>query len=309
MAHVVVGTAGTISKWIKDRYINANGVKIFVVDEADEMVRESNGSASTQVKQIKNKLPKDVQTLFYSATYPPDIMTLAKSLVGENAITIKVEKVSDLIVDKIFQVKIECRGRSKVDILEDIYTHFSIQQSMIFCETKAQCDEVAGKLHADGFTCSVIHRNILNADEEFELFRRNVTKVLICTDILARGIDVPAVAIVINYNAPRLFDERAMRFSDKANCDTYAHRIARSCRMGNPGTAITLMSTPCDAKVVGEIERYFDTALHNWSEDDVDTLAEKHKLLQSGASIASVLGDEKKAATVEEVDDGSDWAA
>lgn len=206
-AHVIVGTAGTVIKWLKNKYINASAVKIFVVDEADEMVKETKGTASTQVIQIKNKLSTNIQTLFYSATYPPAILTLANTLVGENAITIKVKKVSDLILDKIFQVKIECRGRSKVDILEDVYSYFSIQQSMVFCETKAQCDEVAKKLHSDGFTCSVIHSKIANADAEFELFRQNKTKVLISTDILSRGIDVPTVAIVINYDAPRYFDE------------------------------------------------------------------------------------------------------
>jgi ATP-dependent RNA helicase DDX19/DBP5 len=302
-AHVIVGTAGTVSKWLKDKYINPSSVKIFVVDEADEMVKESKGSASTQVLQIKNKLPKNIQTLFYSATYPPAILTLANTLVGENAITIKVKKVSDLILDKIFQVKIECRGRSKVDILEDVYSYFSIQQSMVFCETKAQCDEVAAKLQSDGFTCSVIHSKIEHADEEFENFRQNKTKVLISTDILARGIDVPTVAIVINYDAPRLFDERAGRFSDKANCETYSHRIARCSRMGNPGTAITLVKTAHDAKIVKEIESHFDTSLNSWSEDDIETLAEKHAQLQSGASVEAVLG----GVSDEKVDE-SDWA-
>ena len=293
-SHVVVGTAGTIIKWIKDRYINPNAV-----------VKESKGSASTQVLQIKNKLPKTIQTLFFSATYPPAIMTLANTLVGENAITIKVKKVSDLILDKIFQVKIECRTRSKVDILEDIYSYFTIQQSMVFCETKRQCDEVHDKLKADGFTCSVIHSKIANADEEFELFRQNKTKVLISTDILSRGIDVPTVAVVINYDAPRLFDERQKRFTDTPNCETYTHRIARSSRMGNPGTAITLMKTACDAKVVHEIERHYDTALHVWNEDDIENLAEKHAALQGGASVEAVLDEEKK--TVVDKEDESDW--
>lgn len=299
-AHVVVGTAGTVIKWIKDRYINASAVKIFVVDEADEMVKESKGGASTQVLQIKNKLPQTLQTLFFSATFPPTIMTLAKNLVGENAVTIKVKKVSDLILDKIFQVKIECKTRSKVDILEDVYSYFSIQQSMVFCETKRQCDEVKAKLTEDGFTCSVIHSKIANADEEFELFRQNKTKVLISTDILSRGIDVPTVAVVINYDAPRVFDERDMRFTDKANCETYTHRIARCSRMGNPGTAITLVKTPCDRAVVGEIERHFDTALTVWDEDDIETLSEKHAELQSGATVEAVLSEKTTEKKIED---------
>lgn len=283
-SHVVVGTAGTIIKWIKDGYINASKVKIFVVDEADEMVKESKGSASTQVLKIKNKLPEAVQTLFFSATFPPDIKTLANNLVGENAITITVEKVADLILDKIYQVKIDCKNKSKVDILEDIYSLFILQQSMVFCESKAQCDEVARKLQKDGYKCSVIHSKIANADEEFELFRKDKTKVLISTDILSRGIDVPTVAVVINYDMPRVFDEHQGRFTDTANCETYTHRIARCSRMGNPGTAISLLRTPCDRKVVSEIERHFDTALNAWDEEDVDKLALKHTQLQLGAN-------------------------
>jgi ATP-dependent RNA helicase DDX19/DBP5 len=294
-AHVVVGTAGTIIKWMKDKYINASAVKIFVVDEADEMVKESKGSASTQVLQIKKKLPVSIQTLCFSATYPPAITALANRLVGENAVTIKVKKESDLILDKIFQVKIECRARSKVDILEDVYSYFSIQQSMVFCETKRQCEEVKNKLTSDGFTCSVIYGKSTNADEEFELFRQNKTKVLISTDILSRGIDVPTVAVVINYDAPRVYDELQNRFTDKAHCETYTHRIARCSRMGNPGTAITLIRTPCDRMVVSEIERHFDTALHAWDEDEVEALSQKHAELQSGATLDVVL-DEKAAA-------------
>lgn len=299
-AHIVVGTAGTVIKWIKDKYISANAVKIYVVDEADVMVKESKGG-STQALQIKNKLPKNIQTLFFSATYPPDILALANSLVGENAVTIKVKKVSDLILDKIFQVKVECKTRSKVDILEDVYSYFSIQQSMVFCETKRSCDEVAAKLQSDGFTCSVIHSAITNADEEFELFRQNKTKVLISTDILARGIDVPTVAIVINYDVPRLFDERARHFTSKADCETYTHRIARCSRMGNPGTAISLLKTPQDTVVIREIEEHFDTFLKDWDENDIESLSEKHAQLQSGAADTANV-DEKEG------NDNTSWA-
>jgi ATP-dependent RNA helicase DDX19/DBP5 len=319
---VVVGTAGTVIKWMRDRYIkDLSGIKIFVVDEADEMVKESNvkNGSSTQVLQIKNRLPENCQTLCFSATYPSTIMQLAKSLVGLEAvimipkpdpiITPDEEKEEKVETDKIFQVKIECRDRSKVDILDDIYSYFSVQQSMIFCETKKQCDEVKEKLTAGqltagelDFTCSVIYGKSLDADKEFELFRQNKTKVLICTDILARGIDVPTVTFVINYNAPRVYDDskHGKGFTDKANCETYTHRIGRCSRFGDPGTAITLLETACDKKVVSDIEQYYGKALHGWDEDEIETLSLKHAALQSGARMDAVLNNGKTRPTAKE---------
>lgn len=304
-SHVVVGTAGTVIKWIKNKYINAKTVKVFVVDEADEMVKESQGSASSQVLQIKQRLPKDVQNLFFSATYPPDILNLATAVVGEHAVMIKVKNLSDLILEKIFQVKIDVKKRSKVDILEDIYSFISLQQSIVFCETRKQCDEVKDKLTSDGFTCSVIHKRILNADEEFQLFREDKTKVLIATNIFARGIDVPKVGIVINYSVPRFYDEVRDCFSDRADFEIYSHRISRCSRMGNPGTAISFLETDTDRKLIKEIEEYYDTSLYSWDEDDIEELAIAHASLQSGASVASILEDRSKNTNA----DASNWTA
>jgi superfamily II DNA/RNA helicase len=284
-AHVVVGTAGTVIKWMRDRYIkDLSGIKIFVVDESDEMVKESNGGLSTQVMQIKSKLPQSSQILCFSDSSSCQTNHILNSLVGPGAVKIMTrEPVGASHQDNnIFEVKIECRERSKVDILEDIYSYFTIQQSIVYCETKKECDEVNKNLTDNGFPCSVIHGKSFAADEAFARFRQNTTKVLICTDILARGIHVPAVAVVVNYNAPRVFDasQQVMGFTEEANCESYAHRIGRSSRMGNPGIAITLLQTPCDAKVVSDIEQYYGKALHGWDEANIEALAEKHAALQ-----------------------------
>jgi superfamily II DNA/RNA helicase len=134
-----------------------------VVDEADELIKDGKSSA---VLSIKNKLPKTVQTLFFSATYPDVAKELATNVVGDKARWITVDKLSDLILDKIFQVKIELKDREKIDILEDIYSFITIQQSIVFCETKKQCDEVHSTLtsRSMGLSCSVIHSGIKNSD-------------------------------------------------------------------------------------------------------------------------------------------------
>ena len=309
-AQVVVGTPGTVIKYIKSKYINANAVKIFVVDEADEMIKESEKGNSANVLSIKKKLPKAVQTLFFSATYPPQIKDLAKNVVGDKAVWITVEKLSDLILDKIFQVKIELKDREKIDILEDVYSFITIQQSIVFCETKAECNEVKKTLNKRKFACSVIHRDIANADEEFELFRQNKTQVLIATNILARGIDVPSVAIVINYDVPRLYSEKkgSRGFGDTADCETYSHRISRCCRMGNPGTAISLIKTQTDARVVRQVEQYYDTNLHSWKEDDIEELARAHNALQGGALQEDIVV-EFASCLLNAKADATDWAA
>jgi len=294
-AQVVVGTAGSVKKWMQDRYLDPASVNVLVVDEADEMVKESRENIS-QCKAVQSKLPKTIQTLFFSATYPKEIMDLAYSLVGPHAIRIEVMNQSELILENILQIKIVVWPHDKLTALEAVFDNFSLQQTIIFCETKKGCDEVAATMHRREYTVSVIHGDIQNADEEFELFRTGKTQVLICTDILSRGIDVATIKVVVNYDVPRLFDDRTRSFTDTPNYATYLHRIGRCCRHGKPGTAITLVGEgTSDLMLLQKIERYYETQLRPWAVRDMIDLVEIHKQIEHGDSAKDIFAARKLA--------------
>lgn len=267
-AQLIVGTPGKLQDFIKKRIIDPKGFRIFVLDEADVMIDEAN-MMGPQVLQIRNMLPKDMQVLFFSATWPEHVQNFARTLVQKPNI-IKVQK-EDLTLSTITQTFIDVGSdEKKPALLSDLYGAMNIGQSIIFVNTRATAFDLAQLMKAEGHAVSLIcgtqktgperidhgHR-----DKVMSEFRSGVTKVLISTDVLSRGIDVPAVTLVVNYDLPLNHFQRG-----EPEYETYMHRIGRTGRFGLKGVAVNLVSTR-DAHLLEKIQNFYKCSMTKLSGD------------------------------------------
>ena len=253
-AHLIVGTPGKVVDWLKRRTIVAKTIKVFVLDEADNMVSEGGHRANSLL--AKKAMPRECQSLFFSATFPPEVIEFATKMVS-NPDKILIEAGPEfLVLDVIKQLWIDTQGYDggKLQFLSDIYSLLTIGQSIVFVGTKREADEVHRTLEESGYSCSVLHSRIENEerDRTMEAFRKGESSVLITTNVLARGVDVDNVCLVVNYDVP-LDKDRNPDF------ETYLHRIGRTGRFGRKGTAINLVSDQRSIEVLAAIEAHFST--------------------------------------------------
>ncbi len=225
---VLVATPGRLVDLMGQRHARLDGVEILVLDEADHML---DLGFLPDVKRIIAALPKRRQTLFFSATMPPAISQLAETILS------KPEKVfvtpAATTVEQVDQcVHFVDRG-GKPELLRRILSAPDVGRALVFTRTKRNSDKVAKKLTQDGIPAQAIHGNKTQGNRERTLagFRDGYTRVLVATDIAARGIDVDAITHVINYELPNV-------------PETYVHRIGRTARAGATGIAIAL----CDGE-------------------------------------------------------------
>ncbi|KAL3764227.1 hypothetical protein ACHAWU_004039 [Discostella pseudostelligera] len=253
-AHIVIGTPGKVVDWLKRRIINTKFIKVFVLDEADNMVAESGHRANSLL--IKNQMPKGCQSLLFSATFPDEVIAFAEKMVY-NPDKILIESGPEfLVLDVIKQLWIDCQQYEggKLQFLEDIYSLLTIGQSIIFVGTKRDADSVHRTLSDSGYTCSLLHSGVDNdeRDRTMEAFRKMESNVLITTNVLARGVDVDNVCLVVNYDVPVDKD-------GQPDYETYLHRIGRTGRFGRKGTAINLISDQKSIEVLASIEAHFSS--------------------------------------------------
>merc|ERR1711934_1105980 len=189
-----------------------------------------------------------VQVCLFSATMPPEILDMTKKFM-RNPIRILVKK-DELTLEGIQQFYVAAEREDwKLDILCDLYETMNITQSIIYCNTRRKADYIETEMSKRDFTVSVIHA-ALDHDERslvMKQFRSGSSRVLISTDLLARGIDVQQISLVINYDLP-------------SNTENYLHRIGRSGRFGRKGFAINFV-TNSDVRTMKEIERFYDTQI------------------------------------------------
>lgn len=260
-AHVVVGTPGKIQDLVKRRAIDSKWMRILVIDEADHMIDEDN-QMGPQVMQIKNLLPSEMQVLLFSATWPDHVDKFARSMVS-NPYRITVQK-EDLTLSTITQTFIEVGDdpQKKSSQLSDLYGAMNIGQSIIFVNTRTEAFKLANMMKAEGHSVSLICGTQKTGPEQVDHayrdrvmgeFRSGVTRVLISTDVLARGIDVPAVTLVVNYELP-------MGWNRKPDFQTYIHRIGRTGRFGLRGVAVNLI-TRQQRPALDEIQSFYQCSM------------------------------------------------
>jgi len=241
--HVVVGTPGRIIDMMKKEFLKTNYLKLFVLDEADEMLSRG---FKEQIQSIFKFLPGDVQIALFSATLPPEILKLTSHFMREPAKILV--KNQELTLEGIHQYYIAVEKEEwKLEVLINLYSNLDINQALIYCNTKKRVEELEKYMTDKDFTVSAIHGEMdqLKRDVVMKQFRQGTIRVLITTDVLARGIDVQQVGLVINYELP--FKK-----------EIYIHRIGRAGRFGKKGTAINFV-LPKDATFIKEIQDHYNT--------------------------------------------------
>ena len=245
LPHVVIGTPGRMLDMIAKKIIDANTIKVLILDEADELLSEG---FIMQIKQIISSINENTQIGLFSATMDTSFFKMTEKFL-RNPINILINK-ENLTLDGIKQYNIECeKNEWKFETLCDLYSLFSTSQTIIYCNYHQSVEILTKKLQEKNFKVSLIHggMDIMEREEAMKKFRNLQTRVLISTDLLGRGIDVQQVSIVINYDIP---------FKN----ESYIHRIGRSGRHGRKGTAINLI-TNNDVRRIEEIAKYYKTTI------------------------------------------------
>jgi len=249
--NVVVGTPGRIIDMIRRNSLYTDGIKNFVIDEADEML--SHGFIDS-IKEIFNYLSKETIIYLFSATIPDEILSLTESFMNEpEKILVKKE---NLTLEGISQYYINVKRHSwKMDTLVDIYGAINISQCIIYINHKQRLIEITQRLNDMNYPVGCIHGDMrTNEREEIIMsFRNGDIRILLSTDLLSRGIDVQQLSLVINYDIP-------------VNKETYIHRIGRSGRYGRKGVAINFV-TDRDINDLEEIQRFYDTKIEEMPQD------------------------------------------
>jgi len=267
-AHIVVGTVGRVLQHIYETKIDFSNLKTFVLDEADKML---DMGFYDDILKISEALPKDRQTLLFSATYEKNIEQLSSKLLSkpifiENNETHKKESINQ----KFYEITEE----NKVDNLLKIISYYKMKTALIFCNTKMMCEELCDQLWDKKIDSLTLHSDLdqRERDETVILFSNGSLPILIATDIVSRGIDIDNIDFIINYNIAR--DEII-----------HTHRIGRTARGENNGIAITLYSKDEFYKVKPINEKFPDIEfcdLSKYESIDYKPQAEYKTLLITG---------------------------
>ena len=241
---VLVGSPGRVLDLIRRKQISLAYLQTFILDEADEML--SKGFIEN-IKEIISLIPTTTKILLFSATMPKEIVDITTKFMKDPAkILVKNE---ELTLEGIKQYYVYLKKEDKLDVLMQIYRGIEIAQAIIYCNSKRSVDFVSEELKKKGHMVSSIHGDLkqFERDQVMRDFRNGATRVLITTDLLARGIDVYQVSLVINYELPR-------------EKETYIHRIGRSGRFGRKGNAINFV-TPAEKDELDNIQKYYNTTI------------------------------------------------
>lgn len=242
---VIVGTPGRVFDMMNRKAIDPTTIRMFVLDEADEMLSRG---FKDQIYDIFRELPGNIQVVLLSATMPEEVLDVTKRFM-RNPVTILVKR-EELTLEGIRQFYVSVEKEDwKLETLCELYETLTITQCVIFVNTRRKVDWLTDRLRAKDFIVSCMHGDMEMKERSVIMseFRSGSSRVLITTDLLARGIDVQQVSLVINYDLP---NQR----------ETYIHRIGRSGRFGRKGVAINFV-TAQDSRILQDIEQYYQTSI------------------------------------------------
>jgi translation initiation factor 4A len=245
-AHVVIGTPGRVYDLMDRNALKRDKIKVLILDEADQMLE---GRFRDQTECILNMgFPDITKVALFSATMPDPVIEVAERILKNPVrILLPPEKVT---LEGIRQYYVEIEQESwKFDCLCDLYQHFNINQAIIYCNQRAKVEWLAKRLQENNFEVSYIHGEMDQKERKacISAFRSGSVRVLVSSDLLARGIDIQQVSLVINFELP-------------PQRENYIHRIGRSGRFGRKGVAINLV-TPAEHRDLQEIEKHYATSI------------------------------------------------
>lgn len=236
---IVIGTPGRVMDHMERRTLKLNGVKMIVLDEADEML---DMGFREDIEFILEKVPDSRQTILFSATMPKPILDLTKRY-QKDPLFIKVVH-KELTVSNVGQYYFEVKEQAKPDVLSRLIDTYDLKLSLVFCNTKKRVDDLVEHLQARGYLADGLHGDMKQSqrDNVMSRFRKGAIEILVATDVAARGIDVYDVEAVFNYDVPH--DE-----------EYYVHRIGRTGRAGKAGRAFTFV-VGREIYQIRDIQRY-----------------------------------------------------
>jgi superfamily II DNA/RNA helicase len=242
----VVGTPGRIFDLICRGELVVEHIRYVILDEADQMLEEL---FADQIRVILNsKFPTETRLALFSATMPQNVLDIAENYLN-NPVRILLPP-DEVTLDGIKQYYVQCeRDEWKLQVLLDLYQQITINQALIYVNKRQKAEWLAKQLAAHQFTLEFIHgeMEVVERKKRMEDFRSGKTRVLISTDLLARGIDVQQVSLVINYEMP-------------LQRENYVHRIGRSGRYGKKGSAINLICGD-EINAIKDIETHYSTTI------------------------------------------------
>jgi len=242
---IIVGTPGRVHDMIRRKFLQTDKMEVLVLDEADEML---SFGFKDQMYKIFQLMPNNIQVGLFSATLPPELESLTSKFMRHPfKITVKAEQ---LTLQGIAQYFISVDGDDqKYGVLKDLFSTLNLSMTIIYCNSTRRVDDLTDALTEDKFPCKKIHGKMDAGERKTNHrdFRSGATRVLVTSDLFARGIDIQQVSIVINFDIPK--------------CQhTYLHRIGRSGRWGRKGVAINFL-TKYDGARLRHFEKYYDTQI------------------------------------------------
>ncbi len=236
--HMVVGTPGRVLDHVKRGSIEFSGVTTVVLDEADRML---DMGFEDEMREILRALPKSRQTALYSATFPDAIAAISRSY-QQDAVRVTIDALGEDRVE-IRELTVRTQASEKMHALYWVLANHTHESALIFCNTKATISELTRGLCASGLSANCLHGDLeqFERDRVMAMFRNGSVRLLIASDVAARGIDVAGLDLVVNYDLPQ-------------KPDTYIHRIGRTGRAGKSGLAISL-ATVADERALANIEQ------------------------------------------------------
>jgi translation initiation factor 4A len=244
--HYIVGTPGRVYDMMKRYVLKTDKLKSFVIDEADEMLDRG---FQSQLCEILQFVPTKCQLAIFSATLPREALAITDKFMNQDAVRILVQP-EDVTLDGIKQYYLGVDSEHwKIETLYDLYERLQISQTIIFVNSRRKAEYVKEKLEEKNFVVALIHGEMkqMERDRIMRSFRTGESRIMIATDVIARGIDIQQVSVVINYDIPR-------------QTETYIHRIGRTGRYGRKGVAINFVTVK-EVQQIERIQRFYDTKI------------------------------------------------
>jgi ATP-dependent RNA helicase DDX19/DBP5 len=269
--HVIIGTPGKVMDWaLKYKFFDPKRIKVFVLDEADVMI-DTQGHRNQSIR-IQRSLSEHCQMMLFSATYEREVMDFAEMIVP-NPVIIRLKREEESL-ENINQFYVECHSeQQKYEALANIFGTISMGQAFIFCHTKKSAAWLSEKLKKDGHEVGLISGD-LTVEERTDVinrFREGNERVLISTNLMARGIDVDQVTVVINYDLPINNETKEVDY------ETYLHRIGRTGRFGKYGLAINFVDSQRTLMMVRSLETHFGKLIKKLDAEDIEEIEKINK--------------------------------
>lgn len=271
-AQIIVATPGRLNDHLRRKTIKLDNISMLVFDEADEMLEMG---FRDEIDDILKNITREHQTLLFSATIPEDIKRIS-SKYQKDAKHIKTLGANQTL-PKIEQFYIELLEKNKIDCLSRIIDVYNFKQALVFCRTKRSVEELSGELVSRGYTVQSLHGDLRQNTREYVLnqFKKGICRILIATDIAARGIDVEGIDVVLNYDIPD-------------DVEYYTHRIGRTARAGREGRAYSFVNRREVGKVLDFARRLktnitkidppsYSDSINKKAEFFLKNLVEKHQ--------------------------------